>query len=143
TDSNVYKDLVVVVNIPKAITDSYTPTYAEKLVVPGTPATSIPTFTDANGTATTAPAGATYEISADFQVPAGYTATIDSNTGAVTVTVSDGTTVNSITVPVTVTYSDGTVDNATAVFKLDTDNDGTPDVTDTDDDNDGIPDTQD
>ncbi|MFI3114072.1 YPDG domain-containing protein, partial [Streptococcus suis] len=143
TDSNVYKDLVVVVNIPKAITDSYTPTYAEKLVVPGTPATSIPTFTDANGTATTAPAGATYEISADFQVPAGYIATIDSNTGAVTVTVSDGTTVNSITVPVKVTYSDGTVDNATAVFKLDTDNDGIPDVTDTDDDNDGIPDTQD
>ncbi|HFI0449804.1 TPA: YPDG domain-containing protein, partial [Streptococcus suis] len=125
------------------ITDNTTPTYGEKTVVPGTPATSTPVFTDASGQPITAPAGATYTIPADFQAPAGYTASIDPNTGVVTVTAADGTTVDSISVPVTVTYSDGSTDTTTAVFKLDTDGDGQPDVTDTDDDGDGIPDTQD
>ncbi|HEM6373094.1 TPA: YPDG domain-containing protein, partial [Streptococcus suis] len=125
------------------ITDNTTPTYGEKTVVPGTPATSTPVFTDASGQSITAPSGATYEIPADFQTPDGYTAEIDPNTGVVTVTATDGTTVGSIEVPVKVTYSDNSTDTTTAVFKLDTDGDGIPDVTDTDDDNDGIPDGQD
>ncbi|HFU4491981.1 TPA: YPDG domain-containing protein, partial [Streptococcus suis] len=130
----------VIVNFAAPVTDNATPAYAEKTVVPGTPATSTPTFTDANGQPITAPAGATYEIPADFQAPAGYTVEIDRNTGAVTVTAADGTTVESIEVPVKVTYTDGSTDTAPAVFKLDTDGDGTPDSTDTDDDNDGVPD---
>ncbi|HFR3771066.1 TPA: YPDG domain-containing protein, partial [Streptococcus suis] len=142
TDSNVYKDVVVVVNIPE-ITENTVPVYPEQTVVPGTPATSTPSFTDKNGQPITAPADATYEIPADFQAPAGYTATINPNTGVVTVTAADGTTEDSISVPVTVTYSDGSTDKTTAVFKLDTDKDGTPNIDDTDDDNDGIPDTQD
>ncbi|HFU4030191.1 TPA: YPDG domain-containing protein, partial [Streptococcus suis] len=148
TDSNVYKDVVVVVNIPEnppvtPITDNTIPTYGDKTVVPGTPATSTPVFTDASGQTIDAPTGATYEIPADFQTPDGYTAEIDPNTGIVTVTATDGTTVESIEVPVNVTYSDNSTDTTTAVFKLDTDGDNQPDVTDTDDDNDGIPDGQD
>ncbi|HEM5990037.1 TPA: YPDG domain-containing protein, partial [Streptococcus suis] len=142
TDSNVYKDVVVVVNIPE-ITENTVPVYPEQTVVPGTPATSTPSFTDKNGQPITAPADATYQIPADFQAPAGYTATINPNTGVVTVTAADGTTVESISVPVTVTYSDGSTDKTTAVFKLDTDKDGTPNIDDTDDDNDGIVDDQD
>ncbi|HEM2549206.1 TPA: YPDG domain-containing protein, partial [Streptococcus suis] len=130
----------VIVNFAAPETDNATPAYAEKTVVPGTPSTSTPTFTDANGQSITAPAGATYEIPADFQAPAGYTAEIDPNTGVVTVTAADGTTVESIEVPVKVTYADGSEDDTTAVFKLDTDGDGTPDTTDTDDDNDNVPD---
>ncbi|HFI0403352.1 TPA: YPDG domain-containing protein, partial [Streptococcus suis] len=125
------------------ITDNTTPTYGEKTVVPGTPATSTPVFTDASGQSITAPSGATYEIPADFQTPDGYTAEIDPNTGVVTITATDGTTVESIEVPVKVTYSDNSTDTTTAVFKLDTDGDNQPDVTDTDDDGDGIPDGQD
>ncbi|HFI0120457.1 TPA: YPDG domain-containing protein, partial [Streptococcus suis] len=123
-----YKDVVVVVNILEKppvtpITDNITPTYGEKTVVPGTPATSTPVFTDASGQPITAPSGATYEIPADFQTPDGYTAEIDPNTGVVTVTATDGTTVESIEVPVKVTYSDNSTDTTTAVFKLDTDGD--------------------
>ncbi|HEM6289489.1 TPA: YPDG domain-containing protein, partial [Streptococcus suis] len=140
TESNVYKDVPVTVIIPSPQTDGLNPAYAEKTVVPGTPATSTPTFTDASGQPITAPAGARYEIPADFQAPVGYTAEIDPNTGVVTVTAADGTTVESIEVPVKVTYTDGSTDNTTAVFKLDTDGDGTPDTTDTDDDNDNVPD---
>ncbi|HFI0796536.1 TPA: YPDG domain-containing protein, partial [Streptococcus suis] len=132
----------VIVNFASPETDNATPAYAEKTVVPGTPATSTPTFTDANGQPITTPAGARYEIPADFQAPAGYTAEIDPNTGVVTVTAADGTTVESIEVPVKVTYTDGSTDNTTAVFKLDTDGDSTPDITDTDDDNDNIPDVE-
>ncbi|MGQ7337238.1 thrombospondin type 3 repeat-containing protein, partial [Streptococcus suis] len=130
-------------NTPTTATDNTTPTYGEKTVVPGTPATSTPVFTDASGQPITAPSGATYEIPADFQTPEGYTAEIDPNTGVVTVTATDGTSVESIEVPVKVTYSDNSTDTTTAVFKLDTDGDNQPDVTDTDDDNDGIPDGQD
>ncbi|HFU4464952.1 TPA: YPDG domain-containing protein, partial [Streptococcus suis] len=144
TDSNVYKDVPVTVVIPETpITDNATPVYAEKTVVPGTPATSTPTFTDANGQPITAPAGTRYEIPADFQAPEGYQVEINPQTGEVTVTAAKGTTVESIEVPVKVTYTDGSPDTAPAVFKLDTDGDGTPDVTDKDDDNDGIPDEQD
>ncbi|HFU4469140.1 TPA: YPDG domain-containing protein, partial [Streptococcus suis] len=132
----------VIVNFASSETDNATPAYAEKTVVPGTPATSTPTFTDATGQSITAPAGATYAIPASFTPPAGYTATIDPKTGVVTVTAADGTTVESIEVPVKVTYTDGSEDDTTAVFKLDTDGDGTPDITDTDDDNDNIPDVE-
>ncbi|HFI0468410.1 TPA: YPDG domain-containing protein, partial [Streptococcus suis] len=132
----------VIVNFASSETDNATPAYAEKTVVPGTPATSTPTFTDANGQPITAPADARYEIPADFQAPAGYTAEINPNTGVVTVTAADGTTVESIEVPVKVTYADGSTDDATAVFKLDTDGDGIPDITDTDDDNDNVPDVE-
>ncbi|HEM6090099.1 TPA: YPDG domain-containing protein, partial [Streptococcus suis] len=125
TDSNVYKDVPVTVVIPeKPITDNATPIYAEKTVVPGTPATSTPTFTDANGQPITAPAGTRYEIPADFQAPEGYQVEINPQTGEVTVTAAKGTTVESIEVPVKVTYTDGSPDTAPAVFKLDTDGDG-------------------
>ncbi|WP_181729040.1 hypothetical protein, partial [Streptococcus suis] len=39
----------VIVNFAAPETDNATPAYEEKTVVPGTPATSTPTFTDANG----------------------------------------------------------------------------------------------
>ncbi|MCK3922691.1 YSIRK-type signal peptide-containing protein [Streptococcus suis] len=119
------------------------PNYPVTNVVPGTPAISTPTFTDASGRPVAAPKNATYEIPSDFKVPEGYTAKINPTTGVVTVTVANGTTVESIEVPVKVTYEDKTVENAKAKFQLDTDGDGMPDVTDKDDDNDGIPDTED
>ncbi|HFI0632535.1 TPA: YPDG domain-containing protein, partial [Streptococcus suis] len=130
----------VIVNFAAPVTDNATPAYEEKTVVPGTPATSTPTFKDANDQPITAPTDATYEIPADFQAPEGYQVTINPQTGEVTVTAAKGTTVESIEVPVKVTYTDGSTDTAPAVFKLDTDGDGTPDTTDTDDDNDGVPD---
>ncbi|HFU4463819.1 TPA: YPDG domain-containing protein, partial [Streptococcus suis] len=130
----------VIVNFAAPITDNATPAYAEKTVVPGTPATSTPTFEDANNQPIAAPADATYEIPADFQAPEGYQVEINPQTGEVTVTAAKGTTVENIEVPVKVTYTDGSTDTAPAVFKLDTDGDGTPDETDTDDDNDGVPD---
>ncbi|HEL2056746.1 TPA: YPDG domain-containing protein, partial [Streptococcus suis] len=140
TPSGHKKTEEVIVNFAAPETDNATPAYAEKTVVPGTPATSTPSFKDKNGQPITAPADATYQIPADFQAPAGYTAEIDPNTGVVTVKAADGTTAESIEVPVKVTYADGSTDNTTAVFKLDTDGDGTPDTTDTDDDNDNVPD---
>ncbi|MFV8211363.1 Rib/alpha-like domain-containing protein, partial [Streptococcus pluranimalium] len=119
----------------------YVPSYPETLVVPGTPATSEPAFTDADGNPTTAPAGSTFAIPSDFVAPTGYTVTVDSETGVVTVTTEAGQTVETLDVPVTVTYSDGSTDTVTAPFQLDTDGDGTADTTDTDDDNDGVLDT--
>lgn len=127
----------------KAITDHYTPAYAEKLVVPGTPTKVSPTFTDAKGEPTTAPEGATYAIDPSFKAPAGYTVEIDPNTGEITVNAPENLTANTaeeFTVPVVVTYKDGSTDTADASFKLDTDGDGTPDVTDPDDDGDGVSD---
>ncbi|HFI0421061.1 TPA: YPDG domain-containing protein, partial [Streptococcus suis] len=144
TPSGHKKTEEVIVNFAAPVTDNATPAYAEKTVVPGTPATSTPTFTDANGQPITAPTGATYEIPADFKAPEGYQVAINPQTGEVTVTAAKGTTAESIEVPVKVTYADGSADGSTdpipAVFKLDTDGDGTPDSTDTDDDNDGVPD---
>ncbi len=127
------------------ITDGVDPKYDNTLVVPGTPATSTPSFVDADGNPATAPAGSKYEIPSDFTPPAGYTVTIDENTGVVTVTAPenpDANTVEEFTVPVLVTYTDGSTDSTTAPFQLDTDGDGTPDVTDEDDDNDGFTDQE-
>ncbi|HFU3944460.1 TPA: Rib/alpha-like domain-containing protein, partial [Streptococcus suis] len=123
------------------VSDTVTPSYSETLVVPGTPATSAPTFTDADGNPTTKPAGSTFAIPSDFVAPTGYTVTVDSETGVVTVTTEAGQTVETLDVPVTVTYSDGSTDIVKAPFLLDTDGDGTADTTDTDDDNDGVLDT--
>ncbi|MBF0806785.1 MULTISPECIES: Rib/alpha-like domain-containing protein, partial [unclassified Streptococcus] len=125
--------------------DLYQPSYEEKNVVPGTPATSTPSFTDKDGNVATPPAGSKFAIAPDFTVPDGYTISIDENTGVVTVSAPDspaGATVETVTVPVVVTYPDTTTDKVDAVFHLDTDGDNTPDKDDDDDDNDGIPDTE-
>ncbi|MBF8971078.1 Rib/alpha-like domain-containing protein, partial [Streptococcus sp. NLN76] len=130
--------------LKKADNEKYEPSYEEKNVVPGTPATTTPTFTDKDGNATTAPEGSKFAIAPDFSAPEGYTVTIDENTGEVTVTAPatpTGTTAETVTVPVVVTYPDTTTDSVNAVFNLDSDGDNTPDKDDEDDDNDGIPDT--
>ncbi|WIK83991.1 YPDG domain-containing protein [Pseudoglutamicibacter albus] len=128
--------------------DEYTPSYEEKLVVPGEETKSSPSFTDKDGKDTTAPEGSKFSIPEDFKAPEGYEVKIDENTGEITVTFPDKSKLNKDTVeefevPVTVTYPDGSKDEAPAKFKLDTDGDGDPDVTDPDDDNDGIPDGED
>ena len=128
--------------------DEYTPSYEEKLVVPGQETKSSPTFTDKDGKDVTAPEGSKFTIPEDFTVPEGYEVKIDENTGEITVTFPDESKLNKDTteefdVPVTVTYPDGSTDKTDANFKLDTDGDGEPDVTDPDDDNDGIPDEDD
>ena len=128
--------------------DEYTPSYEEKLVVPGEETKSSPSFTDKDGKDTTAPEGSKFSIPEDFKAPEGYEVKIDENTGEITVTFPDKSKLNKDTVeefdvPVTVTYPDGSKDDAKANFKLDTDGDGDPDVTDPDDDNDGIPDEDD
>ena len=128
--------------------DEYTPSYEEKLVVPGEETKSSPSFTDKDGKDTTAPEGSKFSIPEDFKAPEGYEVKIDENTGEITVTFPDKSKLNKDTVeefdvPVTVTYPDGSKDEAPAKFKLDTDGDGDPDVTDPDDDNDGVPDGED
>ena len=131
--------------------DEYTPSYEDKLVVPGEETKSAPTFTkvDEDGNETEekvdAPEGSKFAIPGDFKAPEGYVVTIDENTGEITVTFPDKSKLNKDTVeefdvPVVVTYPDGSTDDATAKFKLDTDGDGTPDTEDPDDDGDGIPD---
>ena len=131
--------------------DEYTPSYEDKLVVPGEETKSAPTFTkvDEDGNETEekvdAPEGSKFAIPQDFKAPEGYVVTIDENTGEITVTFPDKSKLNKDTVeefdvPVVVTYPDGSTDDATAKFKLDTDGDGTPDTEDPDDDGDGIPD---
>ena len=131
--------------------DEYTPSYEDKLVVPGEETKSAPTFTkvDENGNETEqkvdAPEGSKFAIPEDFKAPEGYEVIIDENTGEITVTFPDKSKLNKDTVeefdvPVVVTYPDGSTDDATAKFKLDTDGDGTPDTEDPDDDGDGIPD---
>ena len=131
--------------------DEYTPSYEDKLVVPGEETKSAPTFTkvDEDGNETEekvdAPEGSKFAIPGDFKAPEGYEVTIDENTGEITVTFPDKSKLNKDTVeefdvPVVVTYPDGSTDDATAKFKLDTDGDGTPDTEDPDDDGDGIPD---
>ena len=128
--------------------DEYTPSYEDKLVVPGEETKSSPSFKDAEGKDTKAPEGSKFSIPEDFKAPEGYEVSIDENTGEITVTFPDKSKLNKDTVeefdvPVTVTYPDGSKDEAPAKFKLDTDGDGDPDVTDPDDDNDGVPDGED
>ncbi|WP_418969264.1 Rib/alpha-like domain-containing protein [Alloscardovia omnicolens] len=95
------------------------------------------------------PEGTVFSIKKGFEVPKGYTVTIDPNTGEITVTVvaagKDGADVEVLKVPVVVDYpeaSGASDDEVTAVFKLDTDGDGKADTDDEDDDNDGVPDDQ-
>ncbi|WP_304272482.1 YPDG domain-containing protein, partial [Pseudoglutamicibacter cumminsii] len=128
--------------------DDYTPSYEDKLVVPGEETKSSPSFKDAEGKDTEAPEGSKFTIGEDFNAPEGYEVKIDENTGEITVTFPDKSKLNKDTVeefdvPVTVTYPDGSTDKTDANFKLDTDGDGDPDVTDPDDDGDGIPDEED
>ena len=127
------------------VADTIEPSYEDKLVVPGTPAESKPTFTDKDGKDAEAPEGSKFKIPEDFTAPDGYTVDIDED-GKVTVEVDqdalDGDTAEEIEVPVTVTYPDGSEDKTTAKFELDTDGDGTPDSKDEDDDGDGIPDEE-
>ncbi|PLA37990.1 hypothetical protein CYJ46_05550 [Corynebacterium coyleae] len=131
--------------------DEFTPSYEDKLVVPGEETKSAPTFTkvDEDGNETEekvdAPEGSKFAIPQDFKAPEGYVVTIDENTGEITVTFPDKSklnkdTVEEFNVPVVVTYPDGSTDDATAKFKLDTDGDGTPDSKDDDDDGDGVKD---
>ena len=128
------------------------PEYEDKLVVPGIPAESEPTFKkqdeDGNVTDETvdAPEGSKFSKPEGFKAPKGYTAEVDPETGKVTVNVDkdalDGDSAEEIEVPVKVKYPDGSEDDATAKFELDTDGDGKPDSEDEDDDGDGIPDQE-
>ncbi|PNZ35680.1 YPDG domain-containing protein, partial [Staphylococcus lutrae] len=64
---------------------------------------------------TTIPAGSRYDIPGGSNIPAGWTATVNPNTGVVTVTPpADATPGTSVDVPVTVTYPDGSTDTTTA-----------------------------
>lgn len=122
------------------------PAYPNTLVVPGTPATVDPSFTDKDGAKATAPEGTTFALKNGWTAPAGYTVTIDPNTGEITVSAPDQPTANTaeeFDVPVVVTYpNNGGIDEVNAHFQLDTDGDGDPDVTDPDDDNDKVDDDQ-
>ena len=70
--------------------------------------TGAPIYTGTDGKTTTAPEGTKYEISGNPTYPEGVTATVDPNTGNVTVTTSDNTPEGPVFVPVTVTYPDTT-----------------------------------
>ncbi len=109
------------VNIPLNITDKtnadiYTPSYQDASVKQGESVTTeAPTYTTDGGKAATAPAGTTYKIDDNFQVPAGSKVTIDDTTGKITVNAGANTPVGEIDVPVTVTYpGDNSTDNVTA-----------------------------
>ena len=59
------------------VADTIEPSYEDKLVVPGTPAESKPTFTDKDGKDAEAPEGSKFKIPEDFTAPDGYTVDID------------------------------------------------------------------
>ncbi|HFU4466991.1 TPA: YPDG domain-containing protein, partial [Streptococcus suis] len=121
TSSNVYKDVVVKVIIDK-YADTLTATAAENTsLVPGsgTAATQPIVINDANGAATTAPAGTTYAIDPAFKAEKealGYEISV-SPTGEVSVKAPAGQE-SDITVPVTVTYPDKTTDSVSVPFKV-------------------------
>ncbi|HFR3715096.1 TPA: DUF1542 domain-containing protein, partial [Streptococcus suis] len=122
TKSNVYKDVVVKVIIPK-YEDVLTATAAENTsLVPGsgTAASQPIVINDANGDATTAPADTTYAIDPAFKAEKealGYKISVDKN-GVVSVEAPKGQEAD-ITVPVTVTYPDKTTDKVSVPFKVD------------------------
>ncbi|HEL1973432.1 TPA: DUF1542 domain-containing protein, partial [Streptococcus suis] len=121
TLSNVYKDVVVKVIIDK-YADTLTATAAENTsLVPGsgTAATQPIVINDANGAATTAPAGTTYAIDPAFKAEKealGYEISV-SPTGEVSVKAPAGQE-SDIAVPVTVTYPDKTTDSVSVPFKV-------------------------
>ncbi|MCF2707494.1 YPDG domain-containing protein, partial [Arcanobacterium haemolyticum] len=135
--------VTVTVEKPDAVIDP-NPAYAETVVPAGKTTTVTPT-----NSGDAFPTGTKFAIDPNFEAPAGYTISIDENSGTISVTVApagkNGADAESVTVPVIVTYPDdskATVDAANAVFLLDTDGDGTPDTTDQDDDGDGVTDTE-
>ncbi len=107
------------INVAKKDSDLYTPAYADKAGKAGEAATTeAPTFTDADGKATTAPDGTKYKLGDG--APEG--ATIDENTGKVTYTPKESEAGKPVEIPVVVTYPDKSTDNAKAkinVAKLD------------------------
>ncbi|WP_032499391.1 YPDG domain-containing protein, partial [Streptococcus suis] len=121
TLSNVYKDVVVKVIIDK-YADTLTATAAENTsLVPGsgTAVTQPIVINDANGAATTAPAGTTYAIDPAFKAEKealGYEISV-SPTGEVSVKAPAGQE-SDIAVPVTVTYPDKTTDSVSVPFKV-------------------------
>ena len=129
----------------KPVAATVEPKYEDKLVVPGEPSESTPTFTDKDGKEVTPPKDTKFAIPEDFTAPEGYTVDIDKD-GKVTVKADpeklNGDTAEEFEVPVTVTYPDGSTDKTSAKFELDTDGDGTPDSKDDDDDGDGITDEE-
>ena len=91
------------VTTPSSDADKYNPHYNPVNVNQGGKVeTGEPTY----GEGVTAPEGTKYEISGNPTYPEGVTATIDPNTGNVTVTTSDNTPEGPVFVPVTVTYPD-------------------------------------
>ncbi|MGU8049698.1 DUF1542 domain-containing protein, partial [Streptococcus suis] len=121
TLSNVYKDVTVKVIIDK-YADTLTATAAENTsLVPGsgTAAKQPIVINDANGAATTAPAGTTYAIDPAFKAEKealGYEISV-SPTGEVSVKAPAGQE-SDIAVPVTVTYPDKTTDSVSVPFKV-------------------------
>ncbi|MBF0775510.1 MULTISPECIES: YPDG domain-containing protein [unclassified Streptococcus] len=108
------------VNRAETETDKYTPAYTDTEVKAGQSETSaLPTFTGKDGASVTPEAPVTYKLGDTSGLPAGVMATIDSATGAVTLTAPDGLAAGTeITVPVIVTYKDQTTDTATAKFTV-------------------------
>ncbi|PNZ34943.1 YPDG domain-containing protein, partial [Staphylococcus lutrae] len=91
-----------------------TPGYNEGRTKPSMPVT-VPQTGD-----TTIPTGSRFEVPGGSNIPTGWTATIDPNTGAVTVTPpADATPGTSVDVPVTVTYPDGSTDTTTVRVTVD------------------------
>ncbi|MCD7125632.1 Rib/alpha-like domain-containing protein, partial [Limosilactobacillus agrestis] len=103
------------VTISKNDADNYNPKYnPAKVNQGGKVETGVPSY----GEGVTAPTGTTYKIPDGTTYPTGVTATVDPNTGNVTVTTSSNTPEGPIFVPVTVTYPDGsqeTIDAPIAV----------------------------
>ncbi|MCD7113020.1 Rib/alpha-like domain-containing protein [Limosilactobacillus agrestis] len=107
------------VTVTNSDADTYNPHYnPAKVNQGGKVETGAPIYTGTDGKTTTAPEGTKYEISGNPTYPEGVTATVDPNTGNVTVTTSSNTPEGPIFVPVTVTYPDGsqeTIDAPIAV----------------------------
>ena len=103
------------VTISKNDADNYNPKYnPAKVNQGGKVETGVPSY----GEGVTAPTGTTYKIPDGTTYPTGVTATVDPNTGNVTVTTSSNTPEGPIFVPVTVNYPDGsqeTIDAPIAV----------------------------
>lgn len=97
---------------------AYTPNYNLVSTKPGTTVTSPQLASDL-------PSGTTFAITDGFQVPAGWTITVDEATGEVTFVVPpDAAPTTVVAVPITVRYPDGTTGAATAQVKVEQSNPG-------------------